>query len=233
MKSTLTDKVIAIPGGFGYLGSAIAQVLLAAGAKVALIGLVRGELPATEANLLALPGVDLTDLVASTAAFKQVAAQFGGLDGVVNVAGGFRWELVRSGDIASWDAMYQQNVRTAVIACQAALPLLQARGMGRIVNIGANAATKAVAGMGAYTASKSGVARLTESLADELKSSGITVNAILPAIIDTPQNRVDMPDADFSQWTPPESIAQVIAFLLSDEAHAVSGALIPVTGGRP
>jgi NAD(P)-dependent dehydrogenase (short-subunit alcohol dehydrogenase family) len=119
---------------------------------------------------------------------------------------------------------------TAVAASRAALPHLLARGAGRIVNIGANAATRAAAGMGPYAASKAAVARFTESLAEEMKDRGITVNAVLPSIIDTPQNRADMPDADFSRWVAPEAIAEVILFLVSDAAAAVTGALIPVTG---
>ncbi|WP_137936965.1 SDR family NAD(P)-dependent oxidoreductase [Chitinivorax sp. B] len=232
MSVVLNNKVIAIHGGFGYLGSAIAKVALDAGARVALIGLTRGEPPAPQANLLSLPSIDLTDLVATSQALDKVAGHFGGLDGIINVAGGFRWEKLEGGELATWDAMYQQNVRTAVTACKAALPHLKARGTGRIVNIGANAAVKGATGMGAYTAAKAGVARMTESLADELQGQGITVNAILPSIIDTPQNRADMPDADFSKWTAPESIAKVIMFLMSDDAHAVNGALIPVTGPR-
>jgi NAD(P)-dependent dehydrogenase (short-subunit alcohol dehydrogenase family) len=126
--------------------------------------------------------------------------------------------------------MFAMNLRTAVASCKAALPALLESGRGRIVNIGAGAAAKGRAGMGAYTASKAGVQRLTESLADELKDRGVTVNAILPGTIDTPRNRADMPDADFSRWVAPAAIAEVILFLASDAAAAVTGAAIPVTG---
>jgi NAD(P)-dependent dehydrogenase (short-subunit alcohol dehydrogenase family) len=117
-----------------------------------------------------------------------------------------------------------------VVSCQAALPYLLQSGSGRIVNIGAMAAAKAAAGMGAYAASKAGVARLTEALADELKDRHVTVNAILPSILDTPRNRLDMPQADFTRWVKPVEAAEVIAFLVSDAARAVTGALIPVAG---
>ena len=153
-----------------------------------------------------------------------------GIDGLVNVAGGFRWEKVEDGDIETWDQLYSMNLRTAVIASKAALPALLERGRGRIVNIGAGAAAKARAGMGAYTASKAGVQRLTEALSEELKDRGITVNAILPGTIDTPRNRLDMPDADFARWVTPAAIADVIAFLASDAAGAITGAAIPVFG---
>jgi NAD(P)-dependent dehydrogenase (short-subunit alcohol dehydrogenase family) len=117
-----------------------------------------------------------------------------------------------------------------VVTCQAALPALRERGHGRIVNIGAGAAARAGLGMGAYAASKAGVQKLTEALAEELKDDGITVNCILPGTIDTPRNRLDMPQADFSRWVSPAAIAEVIAFLASDAAEAVTGAAIPVFG---
>ena len=126
--------------------------------------------------------------------------------------------------------MFNVNVRTAVNAIRAALPLMKKSPGARIVNIGAAGAIKAAAGMGSYAASKAGVAKLTESLADELKDSGVTVNAILPSIIDTPVNRADMPTAEFDRWVKPEQVADLIVFLLSDRASAITGALIPITG---
>jgi NAD(P)-dependent dehydrogenase (short-subunit alcohol dehydrogenase family) len=176
-----------------------------------------------------LGGVDLGSPEAASIAFAAAAQQLGGLHGVINIAGGFRWEKVADGDIATWDFLYNVNVRTAVNAVRAALPLLS-KDSARIVNIGAVGAIKAAAGMGAYAASKSGVAKLTEALADELKDGGTTVNAILPSIIDTQINRADMPDADFSRWVRPEQIADLVVFLLSDRASAITGALIPITG---
>jgi NAD(P)-dependent dehydrogenase (short-subunit alcohol dehydrogenase family) len=154
----------------------------------------------------------------------------GGIDALINIAGGFRWETVRAGSLDTWDLMYRINVRTAVAASQAALPHLLASGDGRIVNIGAAGALKAAAGMGAYAASKAGITKLTEALADELKDQGVTVNALLPSIIDTPANRADMPGADSTRWVKPEQLAGTIAFLLSEPARAITGALIPVTG---
>jgi NAD(P)-dependent dehydrogenase (short-subunit alcohol dehydrogenase family) len=126
--------------------------------------------------------------------------------------------------------MYQLNLRTAVVSCQAALPFLLKSGSGRIVNVGAMGAVKAGTGMGAYAASKAGIAKLTEALAEELKDQGVTVNAILPSTLDTPRNRLDMPKADFTRWVTPVEAAEVIAFLVSAEARAVTGALIPVVG---
>jgi NAD(P)-dependent dehydrogenase (short-subunit alcohol dehydrogenase family) len=152
----------------------------------------------------------------------------GGLDALVNIAGTFRYETVADGDLDTWDLLYRINLRTAVAASQAALEHLKAG--GRIINIGAASALKAGAGIGAYTASKSGVMRLTETLAEELKERDITVNALLPSILDTPPNRADMPTADFARWVTPQQLADVILFLLSDQSSAITGALIPVTG---
>jgi NAD(P)-dependent dehydrogenase (short-subunit alcohol dehydrogenase family) len=139
-------------------------------------------------------------------------------------------ETIEKGSVDTWDRLYAINVRTALIASQAALPHLVARGRGSIVYVGAHAAGQAGLGMGAYAASKSGVARLTEAMAEEFKDRGITVNAVLPSILDTPANRSEMPGADPARWVSPEALAQVIAFLLSDAAAPINGALIPVKG---
>jgi len=222
----LSGKVIAITGGFGALGDAVRASLQAQGAKVALIDVAPDK--GGEGDLR-LGGVDITQIEAARAAVAEIGEKLGAIDGLVNVAGGFRWETLEDGDLGTWDLMYTMNVRTAATMCKAVVPALKARGAGRIVNIGANGAVKAGMGMGSYAASKSGVAKLTEALAEELKGSGITVNAVLPSIIDTPANRRDMADADFSKWVAPADLAAVIAFLLSDHARAVTGALVPVT----
>jgi NAD(P)-dependent dehydrogenase (short-subunit alcohol dehydrogenase family) len=226
---TLQDKTIAVTGAFGALGTAVVQALRREGANVAAIDFAAAPRePASLAGAEPFGGVDLADDGAAARTLAAIRERFGRLDGLVNIAGGFRWETVADGKLESWDAMYRMNVRTTVAACQAALPHLGDG--GRIVNIGANGATKAAAGMGAYAASKAGVARLTEALAEELKERGITVNALLPSIIDTPANRADMPKADFGKWVRPAQLADAIVFLLSDRASAITGALIPVTG---
>jgi NAD(P)-dependent dehydrogenase (short-subunit alcohol dehydrogenase family) len=224
----LDGQVVAITGAFGALGSAVVQAALAAGAQVAAID--RAPAPRSPLGAAALFGdVDLASDTGAQAAVDAVVARFGRLDALVNIAGGFRWEELAGGSLETWDSLYALNLRTAVAACRAALPRLP-DGRGRIVNIGAAGAVKAGAGMGAYAASKAGVARLTEALAEELKPRGITVNAVLPSIIDTAANRADMPKADFSAWVAPAQLADVIVFLLSPQAQAVTGALLPVTG---
>lgn len=222
------DKLrVAITGGFGALGRATVQAALDAGAHVAAIG--RGD-PPTEGVLRAtcIGGVDLADAQAAKKALADAAKALGGLDALVNIAGTFRYETLAEGSLDTWDLLYRVNLRTAVAASQAALDYLPAG--GRIINIGAASALKGGAGVGAYTASKSGVMRFTEALAEELKDRDITVNAVLPSILDTPPNRADMPDADFTRWVKPQQLADVIVFLLSKQSSAITGALIPVTG---
>lgn len=221
-------RSIIVTGGFGVLGQAVAQAFAAQGDKVARVDFVADpavQIPGT----LDIGGVNLTDGDATAAALDRVAAAHGGIDVLVNVAGGFTWETLEGGSLDSWARMQAMNLTTNATITKLALPALKAANHGRIVNIGAGAAIKAGMGMGAYSASKSGVHRLTEALAEELAGTGVTVNAILPSIIDTPTNRADMPDADTSQWVKPEAIADVIVFLASPAARGVTGALIPVT----
>jgi len=228
---TLKGKTIAITGAFGSLGAAVVRAALAEGANVAAIDRAAAPRNPDElAGALLFGAVDLGNAESARNAFAAIAQATGGLDGLVNIAGGFAWETLADGSLDTWDRLYNLNLRTAVSATQAALPHLLARGSGRIVNIGAAGATKAAAGMGAYAASKAGVAKLTEALAEELKDRGITVNALLPSILDTAPNRADMPNADFSRWVQPEQLADVILFLLSDKAGAITGAQIPVLG---
>ena len=226
----LSGRVIAVSGGFGALGRAVAATLAGCGATVASIDFAAAPATGQTAGVHLYGGVDLTDEPAASSLMTRIVHDSGRLDGLINIAGGFHWEKLEGGALETWDSMYRINLRTAVVACKTALPFLVKSGNGRIVNIGAMGAIKAGAGMGAYAASKAGVAKLTEALAEELKDRGVTVNAILPSMIDTPRNRLDMPDADFSRWVAPSAIAEVIAFLLSDAAGAVTGALIPVAG---
>jgi NAD(P)-dependent dehydrogenase (short-subunit alcohol dehydrogenase family) len=228
--TSLAGKVVLVTGGFGALGQAVAATLAGYGARVALTDQAAAPSGATPAAALYYGGIDLTQEQAGAALTQRIVSEAGRLDGLVNVAGGFSWEKLDGGSLDTWDFLYRLNLRTAVVSCKAALPFLLQSGRGRIVNIGAMGAIKAGTGMGAYAASKAGVAKLTEALAEELKDRDVTVNAVLPSILDTPRNRLDMPDADASRWVTPAAVAEVVAFLLSDAASAVTGALIPVAG---
>ncbi len=223
----MQGKTIVITGAFGVLGRAATERARAAGARVALID--HAPAPADLASdPLTFGGVDLTKLDAAAAVMQKVRDVAGSIDALLNIAGGFTWRTLEEGDCAAWDLMYAINLKTAVNASKAALPHLIAAN-GAIVNVGAAGALKAGAGFGAYAASKSGVHKLTESLAEELKGR-VRVNAVLPSILDTEQNRRDMPNADYTAWVQPVDLANVMLFLVSDDARAVTGALLPVTG---
>jgi NAD(P)-dependent dehydrogenase (short-subunit alcohol dehydrogenase family) len=224
-----SGKVIAVTGAFGALGSAVAATLAGFGAQVARLdhaAVPAGFPPAS----LSYGGLDLADDATAAAVIKEIIQATGRLDALVNIAGGFRFEKLEQGTLEIWDSQYRTNLRSAVACCKAALPHLLESANGRIINIGALGAVKAGAGMGAYAASKAGIAKLTEALADELKDRGVTVNAVLPSTLDTPRNRRDMPDADFSRWVAPTAVAEAIAFLISDSAAAITGTLLPVAG---
>src|SRR5436190_415534 len=224
----MNGKVIVVTGASGALGKVVAETALTRGARIAGIDYAPAQIPAT-ANRTELGGVDLSDAAQAKKAIDAAASHFGRLDALINIAGGFAFETVAEGDPKTWQRMYALNVMTALNASRAAIPHLSASGAGRIINIGALGALQAGAGMGAYAASKAGVHRLTEALAAEYKGK-ITVNAVLPSIIDTAANRASMPSADFSKWVTPKELADVILFLASDAASGVTGALLPVSG---
>jgi NAD(P)-dependent dehydrogenase (short-subunit alcohol dehydrogenase family) len=239
MPVELRNKAIVITGAFGALGVATARAAVRSGARVALIDRVEK----TPEELVALcdspphimiRSVNLSDSSEAAAAVEKAAAHLSGVDVLINIAGAFRWQTVVSGDPEVWGELYAINFKTALNCSHAALAHLRQSSQGRVINIGALAAQSAAAGMGPYTASKAAVHRLTESLADELRNESITVNAVMPSIIDTPANRSGMPDADYSKWTTAAALADVLMFLASNESQAITGALIPVTGwSRP
>ncbi len=224
----MNGKVIVITGALGALGRVVVESAITRGARVAGIDHAASHAAAT-AERIELGGVDLSDSGQAKKAIDAAAAHFGRLDALVNIAGGFTYEMVADGDVKSWQRMHALNLLTALNASHAAIPHLARSQAARIVNIGAMGALQAGAGMGPYAASKAGVHRLTEALAAEHKGK-ITVNAVLPSTIDTAANRADMPNSDFSKWVRPQELAEVILFLVSDAASAVTGALIPVAG---
>ncbi|MCP1971744.1 NAD(P)-dependent dehydrogenase (short-subunit alcohol dehydrogenase family) [Bradyrhizobium elkanii] len=212
----------------GALGKVAAEEALSRGARVAGIDHAASQLAATDQRI-ELGCIDLTDAAQAKKAIDAAAAHFGAIDALINIAGGFTFETIADGDPKTWQRMHALNVETALNASRAAIPHLLNSQAARIVNIGAMGALQAGSGMGAYAASKAGVHKLTESLAAELKGK-ITINAVLPSIIDTAANRASMPKADFAKWVAPKELADVILFLASDAASAVTGALLSVNG---
>jgi NAD(P)-dependent dehydrogenase (short-subunit alcohol dehydrogenase family) len=219
-----------VTGGFGVLGSALGRVASASNWHVTLVDIV-GEAPAELASVPGITiytGVDLLAEQETRTLFAGIEQKHGTIDALANIAGGFEWVVTEQADASTWLRMFEINVLTALSASRSAIAGLS-RTRGSIVNIGANAALKTGAGMGAYTAAKAGVHRLTEGLAEELRPAGVRVNAVLPSIIDTPTNRLSMPDADFATWVSPTEVATVIVFLASAEATGINGVLLPLT----
>ena len=212
--SDFSGKAVLITGAKGNLGRALAEAFEKLGAKVVPV-----DLPT---NLLDQAQVD--------AAVKSALKQFSRIDVLCNIAGGFRMGApVHETSDKDWNFLMDLNTRTVLHTARAVVPHMLAAGGGKIINVGAFAAQKGAANMGAYIASKSAVMRLTETMAAELREKNINVNCVLPTIIDTPANRADMPKADPKRWIAPQDLANVIVFLASDEARAVHGATLPVT----
>jgi NAD(P)-dependent dehydrogenase (short-subunit alcohol dehydrogenase family) len=226
-------KVIIVTGAAGNVGSALAKLLASRGARVAAVDTVKDRLDTVVTTLeggdhLALSEHDLTDFAASEALIARVQSTCGRLDGVGTTVGGFAMAKIADAELDQWDAMFNQNVKTTWNIYRAAVPAMRRVGGGALVGIGSAAGLRGSGQMAAYSATKSAVMRLTESLADELRSDHIRVNAVLPTTIDTPQNREAMPKADMSRWVRPSEVAEAMAFLLSDAASGVTGALLPV-----
>ena len=235
--SSLKDKITVITGAVGNLGAATARRFQQAGAKTVLVDRspdrVREAFKdiAGSTNHLLVGGIDLSDPASLGKLIEQTLSRFGRVDVLVNTVGAFRGgKPAHEADPADWDFLFNANVRTTLLCCRAVIPQMLKQKRGKIINVSSREGLEAHAGFAAYSASKSAVLRLTESLAAELKTSDINVNCIMPSIIDTPQNRAAMPNADFSKWVAPEAIADVIAFLASDAARAVNGAALPVYG---
>lgn len=236
MKSA-NEQVVVITGAVGNLGAATAQAFQRLGAKTVLVDRSTERLRAAYPALIVSPDhllageVDLSDPGSIAQMVDEAARKFGRIDALVNTVGGYRGgKPAHEEDLATWDFLFNVNVRTTLLCCRAVVPRLLQGGGGRIINVASRDGLSGSPGYSAYSASKSAVLRLTESLAQELKASNINVNCILPGTIDTPQNRRASPEADISKWVEPEAIADVILFLASDAARAINGAAVPVFG---
>ncbi len=224
-----TDRTVVITGASGNLGRVVAKGFADLGARLALLDLRRGDLQEHSSQVFF--EVDLLKPESVAAAVGKALERFGRIDVLCNIAGGFRMgSPVHETKDGDWDFLFGLNARSVLNTARAAVPAMLKGGGGKIVNIGAFAAQRGAANMGAYIASKSAVIRLTESMAAELREKNINVNCVLPTIIDTPENRAAMPNADPGRWVAPQDLAAVIVFLASDAARAIHGAAIPVTG---
>lgn len=230
-------KVVIVAGGTGALGRAVALAFLDAGATLAVTYRRKEEFAAlaavTGARTARLEGraVDATDEAAVRQFVEGVVAKHGHLDALVNAIGGFAggtklWET----ESKIYEQMLALNLRPCFTLARAAMPFMLRQKRGALVNVASKAALGRAAGAAAYAASKAAAVALYDSLAEEVKGTGVRVNSVLPSIIDTEANRQAVPGADYLKWPKPEEIARVILFLASDEARLINGAAIPVYG---
>ncbi|BAN48592.1 SDR family NAD(P)-dependent oxidoreductase [Metapseudomonas resinovorans] len=228
------SSLVVVTGAAGALGRAVAHAFIEEGHRLLLVDCNEAVLRSAyegATGTLHFVVADLTDASATLAALGGAIEAHGPAAVLCNIAGGFAMGVdVHDADASVWERMMDMNVSTTLNACRAVVPGMLAAGGGKIVNVSAASASSGKGSMGAYCASKSVVARVTESMAQELRERGINVNAVAPSIIDTPANRGAMPDADASKWVSTRQLADVIGFLASERASAIHGAVIPVVG---
>ena len=230
------ESVVIVTGASGNLGLAVSRAFHQAGARLVLVDKSAERLarldpgPLSNGHHLA-QGIDVNDPASVREMGEEVVRRLGRIDVLVNTVGGYQAGTpVHETPLDVWDRMMSLNARTAFIVSQAVVPQMLRQGSGKIINIAARPGLVGAANAAAYSASKSAVIRVTESLAAELRESGINVNCIVPGTLDTPQNREAMPNAEIGRWVAPESLADVILFLASAAARDIHGASIPVYG---
>src|SRR6478609_6848187 len=229
-----STQTAVVTGAAGNLGRAVVRAFADRGANVVLADrrvdrLVDRYGLATDRTLYVAG--DLRQPTDAVAIAHQARERFGRIDVLCNLAGAFRMgEAVHATSDATWDLLFDANVRSLRNMVRAVVPVMLDGGSGSIVNVGAYSARSGVANMGAYTAAKTVVLRLTESMAAELRGHNINVNCVLPATLDTPENRAAMPGADPARFVALADLAEAIVFLASPAAHAINGAALPVTG---
>ena len=236
-KMTLTGKVALITGGTGALGRAVTAAFVEAGAAVAVTYVVDPEVPECKvclgpwADAPLFLKADVTVEAEVKKLVQTVVERLGRVDILLNLVGGYVGDLpVKELPEATWDHMVNINLKSAFLCCKHAVPVMQRGGGGRIVTVSSRAALKVFPGISAYATAKAGLLAFTETLASEVLKDNITVNAILPSVIDTPANRKAMPGADASVWVKPEEIARVLLFLCSEASREISGAAVPIYG---
>jgi len=234
---SLTGKVALITGGTGALGRAVTAALVEAGASVGVTYVVDGEVPeckeclGTRANAPLFIKANVTVEAEVQKLIQTMTQRLGRIDILLTLVGGYVGDLlVAQLPEATWDQMMNLNLKSAFLCCKHVVPVMQRGGGGRIVTVSSRAAIKVFPGISAYAAAKAGLLAFSQTLASEVLKDNITVNAILPSVIDTPANRKAMPGADYSAWVKPEEIARVLLFLCSDASRQISGASIPVYG---
>jgi NAD(P)-dependent dehydrogenase (short-subunit alcohol dehydrogenase family) len=232
------NRTAIVTGGTGALGSVVAEHFAEEGAGVAIpysseksLGAVSQKLRQRSDKLL-LMKCDLTDEAQVQSFADEVMKKFASIDFLINTAGGYvGGKLIDDVTLDEWDGIMKLNLRSTFLACRSALHVMRKQNAGRIVNIAAMPALSPSAKRGPYAVSKRGVITLTETIAEEVKGTGITANAIAPSIILTEANKQSMPNADFTKWVTPEEIARLILYLCLDDARSVNGNVVRIFGG--
>ena len=223
---SFAGKTVVVTGGSGAVGRVASRRFAEAGAQVVVADMAP---PPDEAGAVAYHETDVLDEASVRGLFERAASEYGGPHVLVNIAGGFRFgPSVEEMEESDWDSLLQLNLKSAFLTIKNVLPYMKAQDYGRIVSIAARSGLRGDPMVAHYSVGKGGVILLTQSVAAEVKAHDITVNAVLPSIIDTPANREAMPDAKVERWVQPNDLANVLLFLASEEARAVSGAAVPV-----
>ena len=235
--TAFSGKIVVVTGAAGNLGRAVVKAFLGLGAAVFGMDYKSGRMAdlqpvdGTKGKFFALDGVDVTEREAVIKSAEEVHQLAGSADILVNCLGGFAYgEPVYQINPETWNQMMAINVGSFLNLTHVFMPDLVAKGAGRVIAVGAGASIKGGAKMGAYSAAKSALLRLVESLAAEVSETAIRVNCVMPGTIDTPQNRADMPNTDTTKWVPPEAIAERIVFLASSQADHINGVALPIKG---
>jgi len=236
-KTDFSGRTVMITGASGNLGGAVVKKFYKSGSQLILFDRQPDSIKLNMPEIVSYPErfllskVDVTNPGSIEQAVIESLEWSGHIDILVNTVGGFySGKSLHETPVDKLDFMIKLNLYSVFLLCRQVIPIMIDQSFGKIVNIAARPGLKGSSNSAVYSASKSGVIRLTESMAAELKHKGINVNCVIPGTIDTPQNRKSMPDADYSRWVNPNQIADVILFLTSDEASAINGAAIPVYG---
>ena len=233
----MEGQVVVVTGGTGFLGSSVCKAFVEAGANVVAVYLFEKEIPYFETTLrglsknITLLKADVTRPGDMEGVVKAVVRRFKRIDILVNTVGGYMAGPVEETSAEEFDRAMSLNLKSAFLGCKAVIPAMRKAKRGKIVNTSSEAALLGEEESFLYSASKSGINRLTEALARELKDANVQVNCVMPRIMDTPANREAMPKADFAKWVKTDQVARVIRWLCSEEADRISGTAIPIFGG--
>ena len=234
MTYDFSGKVVLITGGTGALGRAVAQAFGTSNATTVVTYIIDEEMEDVKTKIKTIAELVKADITKEDQAKKLVShliETYDRIDVLVNVVGGYLGgKSVAELDETEWDKMMNMNLKSAFLISKHVIPLMVSAKHGKIVHISSRTGLKSDGYDSAYSASKSGLIRLVESISEEVKEHNINVNCILPSTIDTEANRNAMPNSDFSKWVKTEDLANLILFLCSDEAKVINGAAIPGYG---